>query len=366
MPKITLHELKTISEHNSYHGWPTIISLDNNELIVVCSAGRERHVCPFGQVHLLRSSDKGKTWSQPEVLINSPLDDRDAGILQTSKGTILVNWFTSLAWLKRLKKAEKEGRDVLEEMGDGFVSRCKKIQAIIKEKGINESTGPWIIRSEDGGNTFSNKIDCKVGSPHGPIELNDGRLLYVGLPRSKEKEVSPYASANPAIAVSEDDGYSWEKIAEIPRRSDDNIDTYKEPHAVQTRGGRIIVHIRNHSQQDRGYILQSESEDGGKTFSVPHNIGLYGFPAHLLCLQDGRLVTTYGYRKTPYGNRVSISEDEGETWSEPLILNEKTEKRDLGYPATAELSNGNLISVWYEKLPGDKLAGIQMAKWSII
>ena len=36
-----------------------------------------------------------KPWSEPVTINNTPLDDRDAGILQTSKGTLLVTWFTS-------------------------------------------------------------------------------------------------------------------------------------------------------------------------------------------------------------------------------------------------------------------------------
>ena len=47
---------------------------------------------------MVRSIDGGKTWSQPETINNTPLDDRDAGILVLKDGTILVTWFTSLAF----------------------------------------------------------------------------------------------------------------------------------------------------------------------------------------------------------------------------------------------------------------------------
>ncbi len=108
-----VHEVKTISTHRSYHGWPTVARLDTGELLVVVSAGREHHVCPFGQVHLLRSSDNGQSWTGPEILANGPLDDRDAGILQTRGGTVLVNWFTSIAWRDWLVRAEAEGGEAL-------------------------------------------------------------------------------------------------------------------------------------------------------------------------------------------------------------------------------------------------------------
>ena len=125
------------------------------------------------------------------------------------------------------------------------------------------------------------------------------------------------------------------------------------------------MHIRNHNEQDGGCILQSESTDGGLTFKPPERTGLVGFPAHLLLLRDGRLLTTYGYRLEPYGNRVAVSEDGGRNWSDPIILDEKPGGRDLGYPSTVELADGSLLSVWYEKLHEDTLASVQAAHWSL-
>ena len=77
-----------------YHGWPTLARRANGELLVAFSGGRERHVCPFGRVEWMRSKDNGVTWSWPQVLYDGPIDDRDAGVLETKKGTILVTTFT--------------------------------------------------------------------------------------------------------------------------------------------------------------------------------------------------------------------------------------------------------------------------------
>ncbi len=70
------------------------------ELIIVYSGDRDSHVCPWGgKTQLIRSRDNGKTWSKPETINNTPLDDRDAGIIQTQKGgTLLISWFTSLTY----------------------------------------------------------------------------------------------------------------------------------------------------------------------------------------------------------------------------------------------------------------------------
>ncbi|MDG2322989.1 MAG: twin-arginine translocation signal domain-containing protein, partial [Akkermansiaceae bacterium] len=49
----TILETKTISQlPNLYHGWPTLIRRSNGQVLVVCSGGREQHVCPFGRVEM--------------------------------------------------------------------------------------------------------------------------------------------------------------------------------------------------------------------------------------------------------------------------------------------------------------------------
>lgn len=372
MPKPIVHSLKKISLHRSYHGWPTVGRREDGELLVGVSAGRERHVCPFGQVHLLRSTDNGKSWSRPEILANGPLDDRDAGILVTRKGTVLVNWFTSVAWLRRLEQVdagEENPKAAALAEDDGFLSRCRKVRSLLAGHRIEAELGVWMVRSTDGGKSWSEKrrILGGAGSPHGPTELEDGRLLFVGNWKADPADENAESRERSLVGamISEDDGISWRRLGDVPLRAGDERGNYHEPHAVQAADGRIVVHIRNHNEQDKGQVLQSESLDGGQTFSVPRNTGLVGLPAHLLKLRDGRLLSTFGYRILPYGNRVSLSKDHGKTWGEPLVLDEKPVARDLGYPSSVELDDGSIYSVWYEKLPGDAQASVQGAHWSL-
>ena len=78
-----------------YIGWPTIARTADGELLVVFSGDRDAHVCPFGKTFLIRSRDDGESWSAPVVVNDTPLDDRDAGILACADGTLIVSWFTS-------------------------------------------------------------------------------------------------------------------------------------------------------------------------------------------------------------------------------------------------------------------------------
>jgi hypothetical protein len=172
--------------------------------------------------------------------------------------------------------------------------------------------------------------------------------------------------------VSDDDGVEWKWLAAIPTRPGDDIAHYHELHAVETADGRIVAQLRNHNKPNERETLQSESSDGGRTWSIPRAIGVWGLPSHLLRLRDGRLLMTYGYRRPPRGNHARLSEDHGRTWSEPMVLSDDG-TGDIGYPSTVELPNAQLLTLWYEskysgavvaKLPDPPFAVLRLACWT--
>lgn len=335
-----------------YCGWPTLARRSNGELLVVYSGGRESHVCPFGRVDLMRSHDGGKTWTFPQTLIDGPIDDRDAGVLETAKGSLLVTTFTSLAYEASLERARKDGNWDAERLAQ-WEAAHNRVSAEQRKKDLNV----WMIRSSDGGVTWSAKYDCLVNSPHGPIQLTDGRLLYAGKDLWRDGRVG--------VCESTDDGQSWRWLAEIQPRAGDNPADYHELHAVEAADGRIIAHIRNHNAKNEGETLQSESADGGKTWSEPHSIGVWGLPSHLLRLRDGRLLMSYGYRRQPFGNQARISGDYGATWTEPITISGDGIGGDLGYPSTVELDDGSLVTVWYERMKASPRAVLRCARWKL-
>lgn len=353
-PHAAVQSTRVISHlQHRYHGWPTLTRRANGELLVVCSGGRETHVCPFGRVELIRSKDEGRTWSWPEVVIDGPIDDRDAGVVETSKGTLLVTTFTSLAYEPILQKAEQtEGWD------SAKLQRWQAAHNRIDSDQRAAALGTWMKRSTDGGITWSGRYDSLVNSPHGPIQLSDGRLLYAG----KELWREPHRIG---VCESKDDGKTWSWLAEIPTRAGDDHEQYHELHAVEAADGRIVVHVRNHNAKSSRETLQSESNDGGKTWSEPREIGVWGLPSHLLRLRDDRLVMSYGHRRAPLGNQARVSEDHGRTWSAPLVVSADGASGDLGYPSTVELTDGSLLTVWYESLKGSAFAQLRQAHWSL-
>src|SRR5690606_16862768 len=118
----------------------------NGDLLLACSGGRESHVCPFGRVELMTSRDGGKSWTWPRTLLDSYTDDRDAGVLETDKGTLLVTTFTSLAYVPTLEKMRAAG-------GDKFDRWNAAHQRTTDEQRLAD-VGMWMLRSEDGGATW--------------------------------------------------------------------------------------------------------------------------------------------------------------------------------------------------------------------
>ena len=358
-PRVEIDSITVISKKpDLYHGWPTLTRRHSGELLVVCSGGREAHICPFGWVELMRSKDEGRTWSWPRVLLDSPIDDRDAGVLETAEGTVLVTTFTSLKYESILKRAEKIERGQEGAWPEERLRRWQAVHQRISAPQREALLGSWMIRSTDGGMTWSAPYRCPVNSPHGPIQLSDGRLLYAG------KQMG-YGAGRIGVCESTDEGQRWGLLTEIPSRSGDSHEHYHELHVVKTTEGRLVAHIRNHNEANPREILQTESSDGGKTWSAPHAIGVWGLPSHLLFLNDGRLLMAYGHRRKPFGNQARISEDGGHKWSEPMIISGDGTSTDLGYPSTAQLDDGSLLTVWYELMAGSPRTVLRQARWAI-
>ena len=356
-------ETKTITPpEEPYAGWPTVARRANGELWVSWSGGRDGHVCPMGQVRAMTSKDDGATWTYPRVLLDSPIDDRDSGAMVTAKGTLLITTFTSLAYEAHLAKSMiylPDGKGPsMRPMKPEVVARWQAAQNRLTAEGRKAELGEWVLRSTDGGLNFSARIPTIVNSPHGPTQLKDGRLLYVGKQLwTKEHRIG--------AAESKDDGLTWTWLSEIPGRPGDDVArSYHELHAVETEDGRIVAQIRHEGKVDTNWTLQTESADGGKTWTIPRAI-TFGVPSQLMKLRDGRLLMTYGHRRKPFGNQARVSADHGRTWSEPMIVSGDGADGDLGYPSTVELADGTLLTVWYENMKDLGKAVLRQAKWKI-
>jgi hypothetical protein len=334
-----------------YIGWPTIARRADGELLVAFSGDREAHVCPFGKTQLVRSGDGGKTWSEPVTINNTPLDDRDAGVLVTRKGTILVTWFTSLAfeeYSSLRKRREGPWRGHIAKIADDDRKKWH---------------GNWLRRSTDAGKTWGDTIDTIVTAPHGCVELADGRLLYLGINyqgrpgRAERRLEGPLAKERLLAVESRDDGQSWTAIGYVPIPKGVGHGGFHEPHVVETAEGKLVGMIRHHGQPGDQVLWQTESADGGRTWTETRPTKIWGLPPYLIRLRDGRLLVTYGHRRRKFGQRACISHDGGKTWGyeNEILIRDDAPNGDLGYPASIQMDDETILTIYYQiDKPGEK------------
>ena len=195
-------------------GWESPIRLKNGQWLVGFNAGywhasaptplrypaktlEEYHklglpadiVAPTGgRALLIRSSDEGKTWSKPTLLIDTPADDRHPAFVELRDGTILCSFFTYVG--------EPEGGDL--------------------RKAPELAVRVNIIRSFDGGRTWEQKPRT-VRTPFlydetdGPfVRLKDGSVLIAinGRPQSGPPDQA-------AVLRSTNRGKSWKLLSTI-------------------------------------------------------------------------------------------------------------------------------------------------------
>ena len=337
-------------QEGRYIGWPTMGRKVDGELLVVFSGDRDEHVCPYGKTQIVRSRDNGKTWTKPETINDCIIDDRDVGILVCRSGVIVISWFTSLAF---------ETYDCRKMYGDSMVDSWQSHIEKITDKDRENELGHWIRRSLDGGKTWLPKQRMEGTAPHGPVQMDNGTLLFLGNTTIEGKRAV-------VAEESRDEGATWKIIGKVPF-PDYGEAYWGEPHLAQTREGRLIAHFRHNKGEHSGFLFQSESDDGGKIWTQAHKLPIWGFPPHLIRLSDGRLLTTYGYRRKPYGHRACLSDDGGETWDldREIILRDDAPSADLGYPATVEIGNGEMLTVYYQiDQPGEKTC-LMTTRWRL-
>ena len=61
-------------------------------------------------------------------------------------------------------------------------------------------------------------------------------------------------------------------------------------------------------------MRQTESADGGRTWTETHSTPILGYPPYLLLLASGAILVSYGRRVSPMGQRACLSHDGGVTW----------------------------------------------------
>ena len=296
--------------------------------------GQYDHVDKGARIALTRSLDDGLTWEPARIL--EPFDpecgEQDPSITELGDGTMMINFF-------RWRVVPAEEKDRL-----GYPARQQY------DGSWSDVEGPWVIRSYDRGATWEGDpvlVDSsplrRAGTSDGVLELPDGTLL-MGI------YGADYGSSvcRAYVVRSTDGGDSWSDAALVARDPGGTV-SFEEPALVRREDGAVLAVLRSGQPGNYQFLYQAISYDDGRSWTGLHETPMRGHPAHVLVLADGRLVCTYGCRRPPFGVRACVSDDGGHRWQieRQVVLRDDGESRDLGYPSTAELPDGTLITVYY-------------------
>jgi sialidase-1 len=351
-------------ERLGYFGWPSLARMDDGALAVVSSGLRQWHICPWGKTVLNISRDDGATWSAPRVIRDTPIDDRDAGVISLGGRRLLAATFSS------------DPRPFADEpaAARGMADTWRPHLATLTDAIVQPHMGSWVLLSDDGGDTWSAPVSAPASAPHGPVRLRNGDLLYLG------KDARDLSAASIIAAHSIDDGRTWRTLCELPVHPATIAANYHEPHVVELPNGRLIglIRLENAGQSDvtqAGLVnfsmLQTTSDDGGNSWTVPQPardaLGhpFHGSPPHLIRHASGALICVYSFRQHPYGQRAMLSWDDGLSWSTDWIIRDDGPSWDLGYPASVELGDGSVLTVYYQQVRAAEPCAILWSRWQV-
>lgn len=222
----------------------------------------------------------------------------------------------------------------------------------LRMSGLSAGAASWFYYSTDRCKTWNGpfrfpmlelpgiaaRTDCVVYGKH-------EALLGLTAAKSDGKEGRTFC------ARTTDGGVSWEFVSWIgPEPKGYAI----MPSTVRLPSGRLITAIRRREAlRQEGprtwWIENYVSDDDGKTWNYLNTPApdMSGNPASLIQLQDGRLCMTYANRHAPFSIHARLSEDEGNTWSDPIVVREGAGNWDIGYPRTMQRPDGALVTAYY-------------------
>ncbi len=345
-----------------YNGWPSVCRDERGVLYAVSSSMRMSHVDPTGKTCMWMSFDEGKSWTPSMVVNDTYFDDRDAGIISLGGGKMVLTWFSlcypdfcepiqSYDWFGVPEKA----------ISKGYGEMWKTLPEDVRKAGH----GAFVRTSDDYGMTWSAPIRVPLTAPHGPSLCRDGSLIYMG----KEMKEDYVAPANIVLYTSRDAGNTWEYTGTVPVPDEISVKKMHEPHVIELDDGRLLGTIRVHERDVYPYntVYFTFSDDKGKTWSVPKCMEVDGLPPHLLRHSSGAIICSYACRTDgKRAERAAVSYDNGETWTEDYCVDDRIgSQTDMGYPASVELSDGSILTVYYQCAPGDWYTSIMWTKWRL-
>lgn len=317
---------------NVYACFPSLIKLEDGRLLTGFSTRkRASHIDAQGGGKRMLSADGGLTWQPTDYHYLSPDSKSKDG------KAVIVN-------VKGWEEGPENRRAEIEKKGIAVTNIRKGVIAWQ----VNQAT---VGRSTDGGKNWKTEKLVVPDDVADIINFSSFRssagirlqAVYgkrkVGGKIQTDTEIFFWRSA--------DDGDSWEFVHMVPPAAKKQSISFSEPTVTELPNGNFLAMMRTN-----GNLFSSISTDKGKTWGLPEDTKIKGYPAEMTVLPDGRILCVYGYRYAPMGIRACISRDNGKTWDiqHELIIRADgmtSNSGDLGYPKVAQIGNGEVFVVYY-------------------
>ena len=418
-----MHHIKLCYSKDRYCGHPRqsgIYNYGNGEIAVLHSHAPSRYqvvadidhsfttgYASRAKILLQRSLDHGETWPRENDVVvwdeSRPLEEKrlilyradepgvareqidltspDAAVYftRTATGRVIIEGESDLDG-----KYSADGRPSLE---------CFAFRS--GDRGRTWETVPTRVTNPNGGPVYRDA--------HPLVQFPDGTLMgamYCCGP-------TPNAPFVVAVFGSDDNGLTWEYVAEVARDAI-GLGELVYQQLLLLPSGRLQCYMLR-LRGIRNAIEMAHSDDGGYTWSQPKPIVAWGqspwaarrkpdppvvksdeyiYPAwpggfrsplynlpvkedgsyfkavappsawwgapgvHYrspwpMRLRDGRIVVIFARRKRPAGIGLIVSEDDGATWSAEAIVRDDASGGDLGYPVATQLDDGRIFTAYY-------------------
>jgi hypothetical protein len=219
------------------------------------------------------------------------------------------------------------------------------------------TAGAWLFASTDRGRRWQGPYAVPAFGTPGLDPRTDylvrGRHeLLVGMTARKQDG----EEGRPFMLRTRDGGLTWERLGWIGpetagyRIMPATVSLSASAEASTGRGRSSLFSVIRRREGQASSLEGYRSDDGGATWRptgvVAADTGR-GNPASLVRLPDGRLCCAYGFRAAPFGVRLTVSADEGATWSPPRTLRDDAADWDLGYPRSIVRPDGRIVTTYY-------------------
>lgn len=301
--------------YRAWQGCPSIAVTRGGRVFAAWYTGGLFEPCIRNFNVLVKSDDRGKSWSRPILTVNTDEQTRvrniDMQLFVTRDNHLWVMWIRSPYYEDSLPASIKNDQkaNYHKEFWETEMMECRDPDA---------DTLVW----------ETPRILCNGFMRNKPVELSSGRIIAPAYGYRDECYMLRY---------SDDGGRSFYDVSTVKKPE---IEVFDETMVWEARDRLSMM-----SRTKRGYYAYSESFDGGISWTETRAYE----PApstrfYMGVLRDGAVAYVRNLSDTSRtGMKISLSTDGGESFPYSLVLDTRDQ---VSYPDLAEDGEGNLYIIY--------------------